>query len=253
MGNFNRFGYEWSKYSNIVPLYEYQFKGWTSPLGPDAFKGKAVLDAGCGTGRNSLWPIKYGAARVVAFDVDPRTVAVARTNLAQTRNCEVHEGSIYDIPWKDEFDISFSIGVIHHLADPKKAVSELVKATRPGGTVLVWVYGKEGHTGIKNAINVMRKITSKMPLPLLNILTYPFSFIWWLYMKILPHSHPYMKMLASASLWHVHSILFDQLLPEIANYWSREEALALFDGLGVKNLRALWVNKGSWTVWAEKV
>jgi len=248
----NRFGYEWSKYSAILPLYETQFHAWTAPISQKAWKKTKVLDAGCGTGRNSIWPIRYGAKDVVAFDVDPRTVAVAKSNLAPYPNCHVEAHSIYDIPWTNEFDIAFSIGVIHHLADPRKAVEQLVRATKPGGKTLIWVYGREGHTSLKNMIDRLRRFTSRLPPPVLNAVVYPVSFLWWASMRMVRSRHPYMQQFRQAKLWHVHSILLDQLLPEISNYWTREEAISLFDNLPVSDVKALWVNQGSWTVWATK-
>ncbi|MFH0878990.1 MAG: class I SAM-dependent methyltransferase [Lentisphaerota bacterium] len=248
----NRFGYEWTQYSQILPLYEQQFKVWTVPMQAGDWAGLSVLDAGCGTGRNSYWPLQYGAKKVTAFDVDPRTVAVAKQNLARFPNADVQQHSIYETPWTDAFDFAFSIGVIHHLADPAKAVANLVRATKPGGRILIWVYGKEGHTLLKGLVNGIRRVTCRMPLAVLKALVYPFSFLWWAYMRFLPHSHPYMKQFKTAALWHVHSILFDQLLPEIANYWTREEAMDLFKGLPVEKVEAVWVNEGSWTVWATR-
>lgn len=251
MGSYNRFGFEWSKYPEIVPLYEQQFLGWVAPLGPDDFRGKRILDAGCGTGRNSWWPLQYSAAEVVAFDVDPRTVAVARKNLAARTNAKVLERSIYDLEFSNEFDLAFSIGVIHHLADPRRAIARLVEAVRPGGTVLIWVYGKAGYAWVKKLINLLRTVTSRMPLGLLRWLTYPFSLLFYLYIK-LPHRHPYLKRMRPASFWHLHSIVFDQLLPEIANYWTADEAKSLFDGLPIENVAAYDCNAGSWTVIARK-
>lgn len=247
----NRFGYEWSTFSEIIPLYETQFRAWTEPISPDSWKGLRVLDAGCGTGRNSIWPIQYGASAVTAFDVDPRTVDVARQNLAKYPNATVRQHSIYELPFHDEFDLAFSIGVIHHLADPRLAVRNLVEAVKPGGRVLIWVYGKEGHTTLKNIVNSIRLVTCRIPLPILNVMTYPLSFLWWVWMQI-PSNHPYIRQFRGARLWHVHSILFDQLLPEIANYWTKDEAIALFDGLDVDGISATWVNQGSWTIVARK-
>lgn len=252
MSGHNRFGYEWSKFSKIIPLYEHQFRTWIQPLQPADFKGKRTLDGGCGTGRNSLWPVKYGASETVAFDVDPRSVAVAKRNLADYPNATVVEHSLYDIAYENEFDIAYSIGVIHHLADPRRAVANLVKATKPGGLTLIWVYGKEGHTAVKNIVDAVRKITCRVPIGVLNQLTKPFSFVWWLYMKLGLSRHPYHTLLRPAPFWHIHSILFDQLLPEISNYWTKEESVALFDGLPVDIQHVTWINQGSWTVIAKK-
>ncbi len=248
----NRFGYEWSTFREIDPLYEIQFKAWTAPIPTAEWKSKRVLDAGCGTGRNSLWPLKYGAVSVVAFDVDPRTVEVARTNLSGYPQCEVRQCSIYEIPWENEFDITFSIGVIHHLADPKKAVRQLIKATKRGGLILIWVYGREGQTIVKSVVNLIRRVTCRLPPALLNVLVRPVSLAAWAVLRLILFRQPYLSQFKRARYWHVHSIIFDQLLPEIANYWTREEAMALFEGCEVSDVRAEWVNGVSWTVWAKK-
>ena len=98
----------------------------------------------------------------------------------------------------------------------------------------------------------MRLVTCRVPIRLLNWLTAPFSLVWWLYMKLPFHTHPYHRLFRTAPFWHVHSILFDQLLPEIANYWTKDEAIALFDGLPVEQVEAHWINRGSWTVVARR-
>ena len=252
MTELNRFGFEWSKYRHIIPLYEKQFWAWVSPLQPADFAGQRVLDAGCGTGRNSIWPLQAGASQVVAFDVDPRTTAVARKNLADQPRAVVSEHSIYDLPYENEFDVAMSIGVIHHLAHPARAVAQLVKATKPGGVVLIWVYGREGHTRLKTIIHAVRKVTCRMPLGLLDALVRPISLLWWFYMRLSPAQDPYVRLLCKAPFWHIHSILFDQLLPDIANYWTREEALMLFEGLPVRPVNAYFCNQCSWTVVARK-
>lgn len=78
MASTERFGYEWNKFDKIIPDYETNFLKWVYPFKPKDFRNKRVLDAGCGTGRNSYWPLIYGAKEVVAFDYDKRTVSVAK-------------------------------------------------------------------------------------------------------------------------------------------------------------------------------
>ena len=155
-GSTERFGYEWDTYASIIPEYEEQFLKWTG-MQKKEFKGKKILDAGCGTGRNSYWPLTYGAKTITAFDYDPRTVDVAKKNLSSFKNAQVRWGSIYNIPEKGVFDLAFSIGVVHHLADPRKAIAELAKATKKGGKVLIWVYGYEGNEWIVKFINPLRR------------------------------------------------------------------------------------------------
>jgi SAM-dependent methyltransferase len=252
MASSERFGFEWNRFPRIIPEYEQFFRAWVAGLAPEDFRGKRILDAGCGIGRNSYWPLQYGAAQVVAFDLDPRTVRVARENLSFTDRARVFQQSIYDLTAEDEFDIVLSIGVIHHLKDPLKAMANLVRAARPGGTILVWVHAREGHTVAKVAINLVRRITSKLPVRLVECLTLPFSLLLYGYVKLWPHRHPYLRLLRAARFWHVHSIVFDQLLPEISHYWTKEQALSLFADLPVTDVTIQFCNEGSWSVRARK-
>ena len=162
MASQERFGFEWKKFSSIDPNHEIQFKKWIYPLSEKDFSGKSVLDAGCGMGRNSFWPLKWGAGSVTAFDFDRRSVESARKNLAGFKNAEVFYKSIYDIDFKDRFDVAFSIGVVHHLDDPHEAVLKLANSVKKGGTVLVWVYGYEGNEWIVRFVSPVRKILSTL-------------------------------------------------------------------------------------------
>ena len=91
------------------------------PLDRNCLKDKMVLDAGCGNGQSSYWALLYGAKTVDLFDLDERTVAAARKNLSIFRNANVFQQSIYDINSSNKYDFVFSIGVIHHLEDPRLA------------------------------------------------------------------------------------------------------------------------------------
>ena len=110
MSSQNRFGYEWDRYAEMTSDYEGQFRNWTHPLTPEDWKGKRILDGGCGMGRNSYWPLKWGASSSVAFDFDERSVARAKETLKDFPNAEVRYKSIYDIDWKNEFESYFRSG-----------------------------------------------------------------------------------------------------------------------------------------------
>ena len=130
-----RFGFEWDRYRDFFPHYEEQFRGWIDPLGPQDFAGREVLDAGCGMGRNSYWAARYGARRVVAVDQAELAVAAAREALAGLPNVRVERESIYDLAYEEAFDLCFSIGVIHHLEFPRRALGRLIRHhVHPTGT-----------------------------------------------------------------------------------------------------------------------
>src|SRR5690349_24857352 len=74
-GSPDRFGYEWGAYGDLLPEYEEQFRGWTVHLERADWRGLSFLDVGCGMGRNSYWPMSYGAREGVAVDIDERSLA----------------------------------------------------------------------------------------------------------------------------------------------------------------------------------
>ena len=61
-GSADRFGYEWGRYAELKDIYEEQFRRWTPFMAPEDWRGLSFVDVGCGMGRNSHWPMSYGAA-----------------------------------------------------------------------------------------------------------------------------------------------------------------------------------------------
>jgi len=250
MASTERFGYEWKKYSGMYKEYETQFWKWIYPINKDFIKGKTILDASCGMGRNSYFCLKNGAKKLVAFDYDKRTVEAAKRTLKEFKNTKVEYKNIYEINYRNEFDFIFSIGVIHHLEFPERAIKNLIKALKKNGTLLIWVYGYEGNEWIVKYINPIRKITSRLPVFLTHKIAYLFSIPLWFYVKLVKTRSKYLNQLKKFKFRHIHSIVFDQLLPRIANYWTREEAKSLLKDL--KNVRIYRVNDNSWTVVGKK-
>jgi len=255
MASEDRFGYEWKKYSTILPDYEVQFQNWISPLKPEDLKNREILDAGCGMGRNSYFALKYGAKYVMGIDNDERSVSVAKENLTEFENATINLKSIYDLNYMKEFDIVFSIGVIHHLKYPERAINKLVKSLRPGGIILIWVYSYEGNEWIDSFISPIRKvITSKIPISLLHYITYMFSIPLFIFLKLFNSNNLYYKQITKFTFGHLHSIIFDQLLPEIANYWTKEEAYCLLKHIDLKDASIHRPSNGmGWTVIGKKI
>ncbi len=91
-GSPERFGYAWNKYSELKPEYEEQFRRWLPFFKPADWEGKRFVDVGCGMGRNSYWPMTYGASGGYAVDVEERSLVVARINLASFPALHAHSG-----------------------------------------------------------------------------------------------------------------------------------------------------------------
>lgn len=252
-GSPERFGYKWNLHSRTLPVHEEQFRRWTAPLTAGDWHGKSFLDVGCGIGRNSVWPLRDGAERGVAIDVDTRSLACARRNLRGLDNIQVLDTSAYEIPYEDEFDISFSIGVIHHLEHPASALANMVKATKPGGKVLIWVYGRENNEWIVRFVDPVRKsLLARLPIRLLDWLSILPTMLLWLALRLGFGRTDYMRLIRRFDFRHLHEIVFDQLLPRTACYWTRDEVEQLMRGTGLEEIELHWVNQISWTAIGRK-
>ena len=247
-GSPDRFGYEWNAYAEILPEYEEQFRRWTVHLAPEAWRGKSFLDVGCGMGRNSFWPMRYGAREGCAVDIDERSLAQARRNLAAFATVEVTRASAYDLPFAGRFDIAFSIGVIHHLEHPELALQQMVRAVKPGGDVLIWVYGREGNRWLVRALDPLRRaLFRRMPIGWVHHLSlYPAALLWLL-LRLGLRPNAYFRLLAGFGFGHLRSIVFDQMLPRIAHYWPRAAVQELMEAAGLADIRLAPVNQMSWS------
>ena len=252
-GSPERFGYSWDRYAEVLPEHEEQFLRWTASLKRDDWRGARFLDAGCGIGRNSYWPLSYGASAGVALDVDDRTLARARENLSRYSAIEVRRQSIYDIAEENVFDIAFSIGVIHHLEFPDTAVARLARAVKPGGRVLVWLYGRENNGWIVRFFNPLRRaLLSRLPLGLVLALSWPLTAILWMMLRLGLQRIEYLRLIRRFSFEHLRAIIFDHMIPRIARYYTRDDAIALLRKAGLEDLGAVWVNDMSWSVCGRK-
>ena len=252
-GSAERFGYEWDEYAELRPEYEEQFRRWTVLLPPQEWIGKTFLDVGCGMGRNAYWAASWGATEGLAIDIDDRSLASARRTLAKFPQVAVEKRSAYEIGECDRFDIVFSIGVIHHLADPAAALRGMLGATRPGGRVLIWVYGLENNGWIVTFLNPLRKaLFSKLPIALVHHLSlYPAAALW-LGLRLGIGRTAYFKLIRQWTFRQLRSVVFDQMLPRIANYWAKADVDQLMRDCGLQQVELSWVNEMSWCAVGRK-
>jgi SAM-dependent methyltransferase len=260
------FGYEWKFFSKFYKEYKKQFLDWIYPIKPQFFKDKMILDAGCGTGRHIFYSVKFGAKEVIGVDISD-AIDTAYENTKNIPNVGLIQSDIYHLPLKSKFDFIYCIGVLHHLPNPERGFNRLLEHLKDGGTIFVWVYGREGNNLLK-MLKLVRRVTIKCPLWLLNQLSFFITFFSYpiikliynqpnnmrssrLFNKILPRNE-FFKYLSGFSFSHVRSIIFDQLLAPIANYYTKEEFESWFRDAKLKNILITWRNMNSWRGMANK-
>lgn len=255
----DRFATEWTTFDHDGEYQEEWLRAWLDPIGPDDLRRKRVLEGGCGMGRHTRVVAAWGARDVVALDLGSAVeVAFARTR--HLPNAHVVQGDLLHPPVQRCFDVAFSIGVLHHVPDPRAGFEALVGRVVEGGLIAIWVYGAERNEWITRFVNPIReRVTSRLPHRALFWLTWAPSYALSAGLACyrlpvlasrLPDA-PYLKRLARLPAREVHVIVYDQLTPPIAYYLPGDEVRRWFDRPGLTDVRVAWHNANSWRACAR--
>jgi uncharacterized protein YbaR (Trm112 family) len=253
------FGYQWNKYSDLTERYRKQFLDWLAPVDAEFFKGKAVLEGGCGKGRHSILVSEFGARDVVSMDLGV-AVEAAFANTRHLGNVHIIQADLNRPPVRPAFDYAFSVGVLHHIPEPERGFRALVSRVKPGGHMSAWVYGREGNGWIVHGVSPIReKVTSRMSHGMLDIvaaaLTVPlFAATRLIYGPLKGKGLPYGEYLSYISEFPFREqrlIVFDHLVTPIAFYISREEFAGWFARAGMQDVTIQQHNGNSWRGFAR--
>jgi len=104
-----------------------------------------VLDAGCGTGSLTLALATHpDLAAIEALDFEENFVTALRGRTTDPR-ITAQQGDVCVLPYADEeFDGVYSLLVLHFVSDPHRAVREMRRVLRPGGTAAATVWDNYG-------------------------------------------------------------------------------------------------------------
>lgn len=254
------FGWQWTHFTQEDPKYVDQFLGWIQPVKPSFFKGKVVLEGGCGKGRHTKLAAEWGARDVVGIDLG----AGVESAFGLTRdlpNAHIVQCDIFKLPFKRVFDHAFSVGVLHHTPDPKAAFISLAGKVRKGGHISAWVYGAENNEWIKRYVNPLREgFTSQISQPALYQLSKLPTLGLFLTTKLVYRPinaaakpvadklfyNEYLNHLGTFGWREQHNIVFDHLVAPTAFYIAKEEFETWWREIGAEDVEIIWHNQNSW-------
>src|SRR6266540_2835435 len=109
----------------------------------EGYRGKKVLDVGCGAGTD-LVRFAKGGALVTGVDLSSSAIALAKQNVAQQGlTADLREADGEHLPFDDNaFDVVFAHGVVQYTAHDQALVDECRRVLKPGGTAVFQVYNR---------------------------------------------------------------------------------------------------------------
>jgi SAM-dependent methyltransferase len=131
--------------------YEQLMGRWSRRLAPSLIRfgglgdGDRVLDMGCGTGSLSFALSEFAnVASASGIDLTESYVAAARVRNSDPR-FTFDVGDERALPYPNaSFDRAFSLLVLHFIPDARRAVEEMCRVVRPGGSVTAAVWDDYG-------------------------------------------------------------------------------------------------------------
>jgi SAM-dependent methyltransferase len=254
------FGEQWVHYGH--------FDGWYGSLGllqdtlgplmrVEELQGLCIADVGAGTGRTVCMMLEAGAEKVVAVEPSNGVEQLRENTRRYAGRVEVIHGRGESLPAGLNLDLVFSYGVIMFIPDPASVIRAAYDALRPGGRIVLWLYGTEGNGLYLAFARALRTVTPHLPHRALAALASGLNVPLGAYIaacKWLPLPlHEYMtETLAGYSRAHRAAVIYDQLNPSYVKYYTREEARALVEQAGFRDTRLHHRHGYSWTVMGTK-
>lgn len=135
----------WSRIAGVYDLIENTYNGKANARTTDYVASlmsgdDRVLECACGTGMFSV-KIAPRVKELVATDFAEGMLKKAAAKCRKLDNVIVEPGDITSLKYEDaSFDKAVAANVIHLLDDPSKAIAELKRVVKPGGTIIIPTY-----------------------------------------------------------------------------------------------------------------
>src|SRR5262249_36718451 len=114
--------------------------------------------------------------------------------------------------------------------------------------LVLWCYGKEGNRLLLPVIESLRAVGSRLPVGASHAIAKAIALAAWPVFKLAPFRTDYYRRLGSLSFRNVELIIFDQILPHIAHYWSRNDMETLAKPLAGGKAEIEFVQGNSWSM-----
>jgi ubiquinone/menaquinone biosynthesis C-methylase UbiE len=137
---------EWGskEFFDEVERFRYETQPFMNRLvGFDRYRGKKLVEIGCGLGTDLL-QFARGGAVVTGVDLTPQSIELVQRRFAlYSLPVDARVADAENLPFEDNsFDVVYSFGVLHHTPNTQRAIDEVYRILKPGGKIIIMLYRK---------------------------------------------------------------------------------------------------------------
>lgn len=253
------FATSWNTLASGSVYTREQFEEWMEPLSEADVRGRDVLELGCGNASLLVHMAEWSPARLTGVELGDAVVS-AKRNMAATgfREWTITQGDLTAFT-RGGFDLVYCIGVLHHLAQPRKGLEAVIRNTKPGGRFHCWVYAREGNAVVRYFVEPLRRLGSRLPWWITKyFVATPLALPFFVYAKCLARCpgwtvlarlplYAYSLWIARRSFGFFRHVAFDQLVAPRTAYFPRQTIEGWLRGYeSLESTYVIFRNGNSW-------
>lgn len=233
------FGEQWTTFQDASGFFGSKnlLADFLEPFDVANISNTRMADIGAGTGRHVAACLEFGAKEVFAIEPS-QAVEVIRKRFATDGRVKILNIRGDQISADLNLDLIMSVGVIHHIPDPHPVVCAAYNALRPGGVLVVWLYGYEGNKLYLAFALPLRFLLRPFPLRIVYSISWILDLPLRLYISAckvfsaLPLAVYMTQILGRLPPDKRRLVIYDQLKPAYAKYYKKDEAIDLLQKAG---------------------
>lgn len=254
------FGEQWSHFTKNDNYYG-SAEIFLDICGPEFDEEKIhdafIVDVGAGTGRLVGPLLSCGAKSILAIEPSAAFKVLLENTSQYGESVRALQIPGDQLPSGLQADLIVSIGVLHHIPDPKPVMNAIYNSLKKGGTILIWLYGSEGNWPYLIFVRPLRFITVKLPHSWLLKISKCLEPLLHFYAKLckyvnLPLNTYMQNHIAKLDKEARVITIYDQLNPAYSKYYSRNEAIELMRMANFKDIVCKHRHGYSWTLYGTK-
>jgi SAM-dependent methyltransferase len=222
------------------------------------FHNSKVLEIGSGSGRILHMLSSFNPSMLIGIEPSNGfSNLVLNTNSIPNLRLENTTGTDFD---EKDLDVIVSLGVIHHIPEADDVVHNAFNSLKKGGYFIIWVYGYENnrlYVILQKIIRIFARFLPDFLLDKVSLLaSYIFDFYGVfsriLFKSNLPLTGYYNNVFSKCGRREKKYIIFDQLNPSFAKYYTKSEVIRLLNSNGFIDIEMFHRHRYSWTAIAKK-